>query len=154
MIFTSFTVCRDFSICLGHSTGPGSFYQPNVGEMACNIFVYGFQSTANANGRPLKAGGNDLTEFVGGPINYEFTESVTWAVINVTDGNKSKCELLEFGEQEINGGDNKYIAVIDGEILVNEKKITELKYARIREGKTVNVAVPSNAVVVVVSVEK
>jgi hypothetical protein len=152
MIVTSFTVLGDFGICLGHSPSAGSFHHPNTGNLTCNLFLYVVKGGATANGRLVQIGANDLSDFVGAPIDYEFAEEgVTWMAVNVTDGANSSCFELPAGQHTIEGGDRKYVAVLLGQITANDKVIPELKFARIKEGKQVVVQVPPGSVAVVLT---
>jgi hypothetical protein len=152
MNFTNFKSYGNFAICLGHSTGAGHFYQPNVGELACNLFLYVYKGGGKANDRIVNLGGNDLKDFVGAPIDYEFGEDgVTWAVVNVSDGLASHCVQLVPGQHTIAGAEKKYIAVLSGQVTAKDKVIPELKFARIKEGESVSVHVPSESVAVLLT---
>jgi hypothetical protein len=149
MNITNFINCGPFAICLGHSPSAGTFHQPNVGNLACNLFLYVVKGGGSANEEQVQLGANDLSKFVGAPIDYEFGENgVTWIVVNVTNGEASSCVQIPSGQHLIEGAKDKYVAVLSGQITANDKLVPEHKFVRVREGVAVTISIPDGAVAV------
>jgi hypothetical protein len=154
-------VCRGFVLCTSGITPNDGFVLENSGQGKEAQFVYinnggGFLRFANGDVLPVDAGNiYDISQYVGTPVRYEADGRGAhgMAIDPVPSSKKFDHELVK-GEatRSIVGTSNECLVLcLDGTITCNDIELKSTQYAPVRNGKTVNVSVPANAVMVILT---
>jgi hypothetical protein len=154
-------VCRGFVLCTSGITPNDGFVLQNSGQGQEAQFVYinnggGFLRFANGDVLPVDAGNiYDISQYVGTPVRYEADDRGAHglAIDPVPSGKRYDYELVKGETTRTVVGTNteQKILCLDGTIVCNDIELKSTQYAPVVNGKTVNVTVPANAVMVILT---
>jgi hypothetical protein len=153
--------CRGFILCTSGITPNDGFVLANAGQGKEVQFVYinsggGCFRFANGDVLPFE-GGNiyDISQYVGTPVRYEADERGAhgMAIDPVPNDKRYDYELVKGEATRTVVGENREqkILCLDGTIVCNDIELKSTQYAPVVNGKTVNVSVPANAVMVILT---
>jgi hypothetical protein len=155
------TPCRGFVLCTGSMTADDGFTHPNTGAGMVNQLIYiykgGVIATAHDGTQiPLSAGNvYDVSQYADTPIKYwAGNDGCQYIAIDPVPNNKRFDYELVRGEENktvVGSLVEQIIFCVEGTITCNDTELKSTQYAPVAYGKTVNVSVPANAVMVILT---
>jgi hypothetical protein len=154
------SICKGFAICKGHMTG-NEVYEYSAEDAKKDTVYSQILFGVNGTGAAYDSNGNKITD-INANVLYDFKEYYgkkysirafenggTWICINPIPANKFYTQKILTNDTTIVGDGHEHVLIcLFGSIVVNEKTLNQLQYARIFKDKTANIIIPDGSIAI------
>jgi redox-sensitive bicupin YhaK (pirin superfamily) len=160
MISYKTTACRGFVLCVGSGLNGDVFTQPNQGDGVAIQYAYAYKghgTVTNGGMSDTLAGKEllDLTKYMGREVRFTMLGDPTmWVAVNPVPDTVRFDAVLHNGAKTfaVQGAEKrKAVVCLEGNITCNSATVSALKYVSIKQGDSVTVTVPEDAVALVLT---